>query len=58
MSNLIAKVDQLPVQQAAIADVPTGAVILLSDAITAIGQLRSALNTLLAELRAAGLIAP
>jgi len=57
-SNLIAKADQLPPQQGAIADANTGTLTLLTDAITAIGTLQSKINAILAALRAAGIIAP
>jgi hypothetical protein len=47
----------MPVQ-AAISDLNLGTLTLLTDAITAIGTIQAKLNTLLSELRTAGLITP
>jgi hypothetical protein len=44
--------------QAAIANVSTGTLTLLSDVITATNSLRATLNTLLGELRNAGMLLP
>lgn len=44
--------------QAAIPDVDLGSLVLLADVITALGTLQTKYNTLLAELRLAGLITP
>jgi hypothetical protein len=44
--------------QTAIADLNLGSLTLLTDAITAIGTLQTKVNTLLAELRTAGLLSP
>jgi hypothetical protein len=46
------------IPQAAIADLNLGTLVLLTDAITAIGTIQTKLNTLLAELRTAGVISP
>jgi hypothetical protein len=58
VSDRIAKQDQLPPQQAAIADANVGTLTLLTEAITAIGTLQAKVNAILAALRAAGIIAP
>lgn len=42
--------------QAAIADVSGTALVLLADVISVLGEMRTKLNTLLAELRTAGII--
>jgi hypothetical protein len=47
----------MPVQTA-ITDLNLGTLVLLTDAITAIGTIQTKLNTLLSELRTAGLISP
>lgn len=58
ITGLDAALTAVPVGgQAAIANVSVGAVVLLSDAITAITELRTKLNAALADLRASGLIA-
>jgi hypothetical protein len=44
--------------QAAIANLSLGSLTLLTDVITAVGTIQTKVNTLLAELRAAGVIAP
>lgn len=44
--------------QAAIPNLNLGALVLLTDAITAIGTIQTSYNTLLSELRTAGIIAP
>lgn len=43
---------------AAVADLNLGALVLLSDVITALGTLQTKFNALLAQLRAQGVIAP
>ena len=43
-------------QQAAIADLNLGALVLLTDVITALGTVQGKVNTLLAELRTAGVL--
>jgi hypothetical protein len=58
VSDQIAKQDQLPPQQAAIADANIGTLVLLSDVITASAALQTKVNAILAALRAAGIIAP
>lgn len=44
--------------QTAIANLNLGTLTLLTDAITAIGTIQTKINTLLAELRTAGILAP
>jgi hypothetical protein len=44
--------------QTAIANLNLGTLTLLTDAITAIGTIQTKMNTLLAELRTSGLLAP
>lgn len=44
--------------QAAIADLNLGTLTLLTDVITAVGTVQAKVNTLLGELRAAGIILP
>jgi len=44
--------------QAAIANLNLGALTLLTDVITALGTVQASYNTLLAELRAAGILSP
>lgn len=46
------------IPQAAIADLNLGVLVLLTDAITAIGTIQTKVNVLLAELRTSGLISP
>jgi hypothetical protein len=58
MSDRIAKSDELPAQQAAIANANVGTIALLTEAITAIGSLQTKVNAILAALRSAGIIAP
>lgn len=57
MSDRLAKQDQLPPQQGAIADANVGSLVLLTDVITATNALQTKINTILAALRAAGIIA-
>lgn len=59
MADVTAAVGVLPtIPQPAIANVGTGGLVLLADALAAITVLRSTLNALLAELRAAGILSP
>jgi hypothetical protein len=51
-------VPQVTGPQTAIADLNITGLVLLSDVVTAIGTLQTKVNTLLTELRTAGLIAP
>lgn len=63
MSDIIAKQDEVTPKLTAtpaanVAAVSTGALILLSDVITALGTLQASHNDLLAKLKAAGLMVP